>query len=281
MPTVISFKKTPVAAPATAAAATSAPAATSAAVTPAPVQVVAAVPAAAQPVQATPTTPPATTAVAPATETALATEDQYNGLGGFEGEFDSSEMRTPYLSIVGKTSKLFDEFPQFLGQFVYNKSVALGEEIRVVFVRASKVWVEDLPFGSEVVPQTFKRMEDARAAGFLPTQLKERADLDLLIELDLDTEGVDEIADLIVGTKAYLLARYTVQSTAYGKTVPVLMADTRGFLKGNLLNGFYKLSTLKIEGKKGTYYTPQLKTDGPTSPELRTEIVNRCAPVAV
>ncbi len=284
MATAISFKKAPTAA--TAAATSAATAATSPTPT-AATTVVASVPTAAKTVAATTaaTPPVAETPTSAVAETGGAQEivpaDFYNGIGGFEGEFAASEMRTPYLSLVQKTSPLFDEMPTALGQFVYNKAIVLGDSIRIVFVRATKWWVEDLPYGTEQIPQRFKRMEDARTAGFTPNQLVEVAELDLLIELDATLEGIDEVADLIEGTKAYLIARYSVRSSSYGRTVPTLMADMRGFLKGNFVNGFYTLSAEKIEGKKGTYYVPKLKTDGPTSQELRTAIVNRCAPSAV
>lgn len=277
MATVVSFRK---AAP----AAATQPAAASPAATP-----VASVPAAAKVVQAVTVAPTPEPAPAPAAESAvavqaesqLASPDLYNGLGGFEGEFEVSEMRTPYISLIQKTSPLFDEFPQLLGQFLYNKSVGLGDTVRVVFVRATKWWVEDLPYGTEQIPQRFKRMEEARAAGFQPNQLVEQADLDILIELDAGTEGIEEIADLVVGDKVYLPARYGVRSSAYGRTIPVLMGDMKGFLKGNFLNGFYTLAAQKVEGKKGTYFVPQLKTDGPTSAELKTAVVARFSPVTV
>jgi hypothetical protein len=286
MPSVTSFRKSPATANATPAAQTPAPSAPAKAA-----EVVTKVPAAAkaaEPVKlaATPVAQPEDTAVATIGSTDVVPADFYNGVGGFEGEFTSNDIRIPYLSICGKTSKIFDEHPEFLGQFVYNKSIALGDEIRVVFAKVTKFWVEDLPFGTEAIPQRFKFMDDARAAGFNPSQMKEQAELDLLIELPLTDEngeatGVDEFADLFVGDKAYLLTRYTVQSSAYGKTVPTLRTDMGGFLKGNLVNGFYDIKTQKVEGKKGTYYVPVLKTDGPTPQELRTEIVKRCSPVAV
>lgn len=278
MATVVSFKRTPAnaAAPSGAAAASS---------TPAAAQVVTQVPATAKVVTATAAPAPQAVAVAEAPSTVVAVQDDsqvtppdfYQGVGGFDGEFDHGDFRMPYLSICGKTSKVFDTNPEFLGQFVFNKVHALGTEIRVVFAKVAKFWTEDLPFGSDTQPQRFKRMEDARAAGFHPSQMKETAELDLLIELPASIEGIDELADLIVGENAYLLARYGVQSTGYGATVPILRSDASGFLKGNLINGYYTISTKKIEGKKGTYYVPVLKADGPTTPDLRVEIIRRCA----
>ncbi len=123
--------------------------------------------------------PAPSTAVA-TQDTRVATDDQYNGVGGFEGEWNARDMATPYLSIVGKTSKAFDTHPDWMGQFLYDKDYPLGTEIRVVFIRATKWFVEDLPFGGTQIPQRFARMADARAAGFNESTLKDTAELDLL-----------------------------------------------------------------------------------------------------
>jgi len=283
MASVISFRKP---APSTAAAATAQqPAATT--------PVVAAVPAAAKPV--TPGTPVAEatpTAAAPAVETpsaplainadgqiATLSDDEYSGVGGFEGEFSAKDMRVPYLSICGPSSQSFKDDPSLLGQFILNKNLPFGETIRAIFFRATKKYREDLPYdpNSTVIAKVFNTRAEYLAAGFNDSQVKDVADLDLLIEVDGNLEGVDELADLFVGDKAYFLARYSVQSTAYGKLVPVLMGDMKGFLKGNLVNGYYDLTTTKGSGKN-LYFYPTPKTAGPTSIELRRAIVARVAP---
>ena len=219
--------------------------------------------------------PTASTAVVAAPQTQITTPEDYKGVGGFEGEFTSRDMATPYLAIFGKTTKGFEEHPDWLGQWVYDKSVPLGTELRVLFVRCTKWWVEDLPFGAEAIPQRFRTLADARAAGFNEGQLKESADLDLLIEVDAEAEGVADLAHIIDGDKGYIMARYGVRSTAYGRTVGILTKDASGYLKGNLINGFYKLTTQLKTGPKGTYFIPVLKVDGPSSPDLRKEIIAR------
>jgi hypothetical protein len=205
----------------------------------------------------------------------LVTDDHYSGVGGFEGEWTSKDMATPYLTIVGKTSKAFDTHPEWMGQWLYDKEYPLGTELRVVFIRATKFFVEDLPFGTQQVAQRFSRMADARAAGFNESTLKDTAELDLLIEVDLAIEGASDLAHIIEGDKGYVLARYSVQSTAYGKTASILAKDMGGFLKGNLTNGFYVMSTFQKTGQKGTYYIPVLKTDGKTTDSLRAQIAER------
>jgi hypothetical protein len=243
----------------------------------------------------TPVTPVAEatpTAAAPAVETpsaplainadgqiATLSDDEYSGVGGFEGEFSAKDMRVPYLSICGPSSQSFKDDPSLLGQFILNKNLPFGETIRAIFFRATKKYREDLPYdpNSTVIAKVFNTRAEYLAAGFNDSQVKDVADLDLLIEVDGNLEGVDELADLFVGDKAYFLARYSVQSTAYGKLVPVLMGDMKGFLKGNLVNGYYDLTTTKGSGKN-LYFYPTPKTAGPTSIELRRAIVARVAP---
>ena len=292
MASTVSFKK-PAPAPAAAAHANPAPAnpapAQPAAANPAPAQPAGhsnpaaalaaaqepAKPAAPAPAPAQPAPAAASEALAAPTPTALANDDQYSGVGGFEGEWSSRHMATPYLSIVGKTSKAFDTHPDWLGQWLYDKEYPLGTELRVVFIR-SKLWfVEDLPFGTTQIPQKFARMADARAAGFNESNLKDMADIDLLIEVDLNVEGAADLAHIIEGEKGYVLARYTVQSTAFGKTASILAKDMGGFLRGSLINGFYKMSTFQKVGQKGTYFIPILKTDGRTPASLKAQIAER------
>lgn len=297
MATAISFKR-PAAAPAAApaqtpaaapAAAAPAPAARPAFARPAPAK--AAPAAAAAAVIDAPTTDvtqvvpqadvqSALPAVVPSQQLADPSADPYLVPGlGFEGEWDAKDMAMPYLSLFSKNSKGFEEHPDWLGHWIYDKTVDLGTEIRVLFLRATKWYVENLPFGSEQIPQRFSRMQDALAAGFHESGLVDVADLDLLIELPLEAEGAADLSHIIEGDKGYAMARYSVRSTAYGKTARILAKDMGGFLRGNLINGFYTIGTQQINGPKGTYFTPVLKADGKTPDTLKAQIVERCAGV--
>lgn len=208
---------------------------------------------------------------------ALANDDEYAGVGGFIGEWSPKDMATPYLTIVGKTSKAFDTHPEWLGQWLYDKEYPLGTQLRVVFISATKWFVEDLPFGTQQIAQRFARMADARAAGFNEGNLKDTAELDVLLEVDASLEGVGELAHIIEGDKGYILARYSVQSTAFGKTASILAKDMGGFLRGVMFSGFYTMETQVKTGQKGTYYIPILKTDGRTPHGLKRQIAERLA----
>ena len=208
---------------------------------------------------------------------AFTNDDEYAGIGGFIGEWSPKDMATPYLTIVGKTSKAFDTHPDWLGQWVYDKETPLGTTLRVVFVSATKWFVEDLPFGTTQIAQRFARMADARAAGFNEGNIKDTAELDVLLEVDAELDGVGELAHIIDGDKGYILARYSVQSTAFGKTASILAKDMGGFLRGVMFSGFYTMETQVKTGQKGTYYIPILKTDGRTPDSLKRQIADRLA----
>lgn len=227
--------------------------------------------------------PASSTALAAPTSTAVG-QPAGPSMGGFEGEYSAGDMATPYLQIMQKQSKNFDEHPDWLGQWVYDKQVPLGEEIKVVFLRSAKSYIEKTEFGSEVIPQRFTQMQEARKAGFNESDLQECADLDLLIEVDAASDGAEDLAFIIEEGKAYILARYSVRSTAYGKTVGILLKDASGFLTdrdangnrvGDLKNGFYMMSTDRRSNDKTSWYVPVLKTAGKTPAGLRQQINDR------
>ena len=242
------------------------------------------------PVVATPTPAPVVAAPAPVatpnlpavvepTESDIVPADFYAGIGNFEGEWSAKDMSTPYLSLVGKMSEVFDSNPDWLGQFLYDKQYPLGTEIRVVFLRATRWFVEDLPFESEKIAQRFSRMADARAQGFNEANLVDAADLDLLVEVDASIEGAEDLAHIIDNGRAYMLARYCVRKSSFSRTAGILAKDMGGFLRGNLINGFYKISVSSKPSPKGggNYYVPTLKTDGKTPDSLKSQIVERCS----
>jgi hypothetical protein len=172
----------------------------------------------------------------------------------FEGEFTSADMRIPYLAICQKSGKMMDEHPDWLGQFIYDKAVALGKKISVVFFRVKKFYLEDLPYGSDGIPQKFDKIADAREAG---VDFVEVAELDLLVEVPADFDGADEI-----GGKHYVPARYTVRSTAYSATVKILVKDVSLRLKGNLASGLYAIEVEKKTNGSNSWFAPKLTAQG-------------------
>lgn len=204
-----------------------------------------------------------------------------------KGSWSRADIATPYLTIVQKQGQFFDSNPAAKGQFLYDKDTVLGTEIRVIFCRMAKYFVEKLPFGSaNVAPQRFETEEaasEAVAASVEQAKLarqsnarvipaimetQEVAEIDLLIEVDKKSPHA-KLAYMEFKEKAYLPAKYTVRSTAYGATVKILLKDMQSFLKGDLASHFYKLSSVAKAQGGNSWYAPLLKVDGALTSELR------------
>lgn len=183
----------------------------------------------------------------------------------FEGEFTAADMRIPYLAICQKSGKMMDENPDWLGQFIYDKSAALGKKITVVFFKVRKFYLEDLPYGSDGIPQKFNTVAEAREAG---VDFVDVAELDCLIEVPADFDGADEIEG-----KSYIPARYTVRSTAYAATVKILVKDVSLRLKGNLASGLYTIDVEKKTNGSNSWFAPKLSAAG-TTPEAVQEYIS-------
>ena len=185
----------------------------------------------------------------------------------FEGDFQATDVRIPYLSICQKSGNLMDEHPDWLGQFIYDKALALGRSINVVFFKVKKYFEEDLPYGSEGIPQRFDTLAEAREAG---VEFKDCANLDLLVEVPAGFDGAEELDG-----KFYTPARYTVRSTAYGATVKILMKDVSFRLKGGLRTGRYRLEVEKKTNGSNSWFAPKLVADGFSSQEVQAFINER------
>jgi hypothetical protein len=66
-----------------------------------------------------------------------------------------------------------------------------------------------------------------------------------------------------------------VRSSAYGRTVGIILKDLAGWLKNDLASGSYTITTEKRTGNGNSWFVPSLKTAGPVSAELRAEIKNK------
>ena len=183
-----------------------------------------------------------------------------------EGEFTARDVAVPRLKLGQKTGAATDENPDLIGKWIFDGAINLGSKVRVIVTRVSKYYMEDLEYGSDVKPQIFKKHADAVAAGVL---VKDVADIDLLLEVPADAD-VPSAVDL--DGKEFAPARYTVQSSAYGRTVGIFLRDLAGWLKGDFASGAYVMESVKKTDGKNSWFTPSLKADGAVSPELRAAI---------
>ncbi len=185
----------------------------------------------------------------------------------FEGDFTANDVRIPYLGICQKSGNMMDDHPEWLGHFIYDKSVDLGKTVSVIFFKVKKFFEESVPYGSDTIPQKFDTLAEAREAG---VEFKDCANLDVLVEVPSDFDGAEEIEG-----KFYTPARYTVRSTAYGATVKILMKDTSFRLRGNLRSGCYKLEVEKKTNGSNSWFAPKLVANGFSSQAVQDYIASR------
>lgn len=197
---------------------------------------------------------------------------QYNPTAQLQGEFNSQDIAIPYLNLAQKTSNAVDENPELLGQWIFDKIHALGTSVRVVLVRMTKRYEEDLPYGSDEIPRRYNFAEDARKEG---VHVRDVADIDLLIETELKGETPKEFGAFRLEKKDYIPARMTVRSSSYGTTVKIFVKDMGGWLGNDLSSGFYQLHSEKRKGPKGSWYVPKPAADGKVSEGLRKLIAEQ------
>ena len=183
-----------------------------------------------------------------------------------EGEFTARDMAVPRLKLGQKVGQATDENPTWIGAWIYDGAMSLGTTARIIVVRLRKYYLENLEYGSDQKPQVFQTHADAVRAG---VQIKDVCDIDMLIECNAD---LDQFAVVDVDGKSYAPARYTVTSSAYGRTVGILLRDAAGWLKNDLPSGFYTITSVKKTDGQNSWFTPQLKADGKVSDELRAAI---------
>jgi hypothetical protein len=189
--------------------------------------------------------------------------------------FTSKDMAIPYLAIGQKTGTLCDGHPDWIGQFVYDKTYPLGNKIDVVFFDMKKGYEEDLEYGDTNIPQRWDTAEAARSSGLA---FRETATLDMLVARSTtDDSGID-FSMIQHGGKGYWPARWVVRSSAYGATAKILARDKGiGWLKGVLCSGFYTVATDKRTNKGNSFFVPVLKASGRVPEDLVNEIRQKCS----
>lgn len=188
------------------------------------------------------------------------------------GEFNNKDVAIPYLKIGHATSKGFSDNPAMLGSFVWSEGLVLGKSLTVVFLRMAKHYQEKTEYGDQTPPQRWDRGADAVCSG-LP--FEEHGLLDMLIEVPADRPDLEDEIYTSVGEVDFLAARMDVKTRGFRNTVGVLLRDKDAWLKGFFKNGKYTLIADKKTDGKNTWYVPLLKSCGPTSNEVREEVLAR------
>ena len=213
------------------------------------------------------------TAVAVQEETSVATEEHSprviaNTARGLKGEYTPDDIIKPYLSLVGKSGDLSDEFSP--GSFVFNKELELSDgseknAFEITVIEGERVFVEDLPFGDNSEAAVFQTEREMVAAGFHNNYdnrndgkyCVKRGNFTVLIEVD------KELEQFSLGKRSFALAAWVVQKTGYTSAGNTLI---NAALQGHLRNGFH-LGSWKVfsklkDGGDFKYYVPIVKRNG-------------------
>lgn len=183
-----------------------------------------------------------------------------------QGDWDAGDVAVPYITICQKSGQLFDEFPEALGKYVYDKSICLGDSIRVVVFTMAKYFIEDRVFGDTQIPKRFETHDAAVLSG-LP--FNDVADIHVLVEMDAPDAPSNAFVN---GAKAWTAAKYTVRSSSYGRTVKFLMRDLPRWLNGDFASGIYSFGVERKVSNGNSYFVPVIKADSATPADLREYI---------
>lgn len=221
------------------------------------------------------------TSVVPATGGAVGVPDSFFHNEGMEGDIDRSDIKMPRLALGQNVGPLTNELGFKPGDFVFNKEVALGPNIKVTLVRISKYYLQDLPFGSEEMPLFFKTADDARRAGHLSIQDKYSMDKEArkdhkffkpVLDADVLIEGYATAEyssfPLDFNGTPYALARWSLQSTAYSRVGKQFITDGTMALKSGLSTKHYTVSAKREKLGANFVFVPTARLAGKNSDEF-------------
>lgn len=220
--------------------------------------------------------------------------DSFFGNDDIEGDFDKSDIKIPRLALVQNVGPLSGELGFTPGTFVYNKETVLGTSVKnpqgaiigtdgitITLLHLRKYFLEDLAYGSEVMPVLFKTSDDARRAGFLPVQDKRAMGPDHkyfkpVIDADVLIRGTPENITFPFdynGTP-HAIARWTLQSTAYTRVGKQFATDATLALRSGLANKHYTVSARKEKLGQNFVFVPKATLTGVNPPEFIAWIKN-------
>ena len=197
------------------------------------------------------------------TEVATAVPGQFAGM---EGEVDADDFEMPGFKLLHPMSPDAEETPEFVGHFVYDKEIDLGESVDVIIARFRKRWREDCAYDENAMPQEFDSKKDALAAGVkvLPV-----ATIDLLIPCTDETED-DSLIDL--DGEPFLMCRWYLGGSGYRKVASPLMKHRQRGVDGAVWDRFFTLSVVKLPGKGRRKVASLKPTEELTSAGVRSDI---------
>jgi len=197
------------------------------------------------------------------TEVATTAPGQFTGM---EGEVDADDFEMPGFKLLHPMSPDAEATPEFVGHFVYDKEIDLGETVDVIIARFRKRWREDCPYDENIMPQEFDSKKEAIAA---QVKVLPVATIDLLIPCTEETED-DSLIDL--DGEPYLMCRWYLGGSGYRKIASPLMKHRQRGIDSAVWDRFFSLSVVKLPGKGRRKVASLKPTDELTSVAVRSDI---------
>jgi hypothetical protein len=191
---------------------------------------------------------------------------------GFTGEVTTDNLNTPYLSLVGKTGALSDEFDS--GSFVYDKQHEVcgkGKSFNLTLINVDLSYVEDLAHDSEEIANKFKSLNDAISQGW-HNEYDQKDDgryVVPVVNAVVLIEVAEDISEFDFGGKFYALAAWTLKKTGYthvGKKI--INACRKGWLKDAVYLGSWQISSKYETSGSFSYWRPEAARGDKHSPEF-------------
>jgi hypothetical protein len=187
----------------------------------------------------------------------------------FDGEFVREDLGTKWLNLVPKSA---DE-ASLVGHFLLDREHDLGESVEVIVRKVKKFYLEDQSDDQNKegeMPKSFYKIAHAEEQGFSlrgkkgENKVVPAAYLDVFVKLTEEHPS----ADFVAGGFGWASAKIKVKKGGYRATVLILSRDLGGFLKGDLRNGTYTLSSHLAKWDRYSWYEPRLKVAGRTPDEV-------------
>lgn len=180
------------------------------------------------------------------------------------GEITAADIAIPYINLGQKSGTMCDDHPEWLGHFIYDKELDLGDRFTACVWTYRKFYQEDLEYGSSEIPRRYDRIADAR---------DEQVDVIGVAELILIFETEDETIGMFEAEgKRYGLAKYFAKKAPMKSTLGKILLDEAGWLQGHSRNGFYEFISKKKTGNGNTWWAPEIKAAGKTPDSLKQAV---------
>lgn len=235
---------------------------------------------------------PVETAIVARPETAIALPLISDPSKGLIGEWTAADIRLPRLNLVNKSGDLSNNFTP--GTWVLQKEHQIsnvlkdnkekGESIKVIGVRMSKQYQENIPYDErESTPtRVFDSATEVRGVNGLVNYKKgvgyfsEIAHIEFFVQ---EPEGLSEDAEALFfytfGDHKYARVIYTASSTAFSAiAITMASATARGghLATVGLIGGFWDLGSVLTKNLKNSWWSPTLRSAGLVEDSAREEI---------